>query len=94
MDTNKPNIELRKKIIEDEVLILPNKRIKRLHAKTLLKAEKYYEMILEALAGKQVWQILEALTAIQEEIKSRKENLTPDIKKLLDTLDERYSRNP
>ncbi len=70
-DGYKANVELRAEVAGDDVEIIGHKRALKMHTKTLRKAEEYYSLVLEALCGKQVWEILDALAAVQEELKSR-----------------------
>lgn len=68
----KPDAKLREEVLKDDVIVLDPKRVLHLHTKTLLKAEEYYQLVLETLCGTQVWTILDCMAAIEEELKSRK----------------------
>jgi hypothetical protein len=77
-DEYKPVLDLRREVAKDDVIILDPKRVARMHNKTLRTAEDYYSKVLEALCGKQVWSILDSLTAVQEEMKSRRAPVASD----------------
>jgi hypothetical protein len=80
----KPNAYLRTAVAQEHIVFVSNERAKRLRTKTLEKTVDYYESILECLCGEQVWQILESLTAVEQELKSRqKHNLYCPVRKEL-----------
>jgi hypothetical protein len=71
---DKPYPKLRDEIINDPIVFLSKDDLKGKHSVTLKKAVEYYESILEVLAGKQVWGILDALALAENELNERKKN--------------------
>ena len=61
-----PSIGLHASLAQEPVLILSKKEIQAASKERLITATSYYENCLEALAGKQVWMILEALALIEQ----------------------------
>jgi hypothetical protein len=68
MDDKKPNPLIRDQIINEDFKILTPDQIQKLHGKKLEQAQQYYVEILETLCGKQVWNILEALAAVEHKM--------------------------
>jgi len=93
----KPRVLLRMEVMKDAIIFLDPKRVKNMHSKTLKKSEEYYESVLEAYCGKQVWDLLESLTAVQEELNSRKPMSKADYEKYKEQvfaeLDRNYKKN-
>lgn len=67
-----PNPAVRSKLAQEPVFILPVEKLATLPVEKLNTAETYYMNTLEHLCGKQVWAILDALQATQNEQLNRK----------------------
>lgn len=72
-DKAKPIPFAREQVLEHDVVIPDFDRFKHMKTAKLEEYEKYYDAILEALCGKQVWTILDAIEAINHIIRERKE---------------------
>lgn len=72
-DHLKPNPRLRKEILQDDVIIIADKELRRKHTVTLKAMEAYYEKWLETVCGKQIWAILDTLATVESEIASRRQ---------------------
>jgi len=68
----KPIPFVRKYVLEHDTVIPDFHQFKHMKTDKLEEYEKYYEEILEALCGAQVWQILDAIEAINNIINQRK----------------------
>lgn len=71
-DHLKPNPRLRKEILQDDVIIVEDRELRRKHTQTLKAIEAYYEKWLETVCGKQIWAILDTLATVENELASRR----------------------
>jgi hypothetical protein len=67
----KPNPRIRGQTLLQDIIFVGKDDIKYKKTKTLKALEKYYEGLLEMLAGKQVWDILESLQHVEHELHTR-----------------------
>lgn len=73
-----PDPHVRLALIKEGVKIFTPDEISRKHTKTLKATEGYYEKYLEMLVGTQIWDILDALSAVEYELYSRKKKRVKD----------------
>lgn len=67
-DDFKPNLLLLHTLAQQDITFINPNNTKVMSVEDLEKAEEYYTKILEGLAGKQVWQIIECLSAIEHNL--------------------------
>lgn len=67
-----PTQALHHSLADKPVLIVSDDRIHTANLKELEKMESYYINTLEALAGKQIWNILDTLQKVQDTQRLRK----------------------
>jgi hypothetical protein len=70
----RPDPTVRNSLIKEGVKFYPLNELRRKHTKTLKAHESYYEAYLEMVCGTQIWDILDALAAVENEIRSRNKN--------------------
>jgi len=68
----KLNYKVRSALLSEPVLVFEEKEIKKKDTETLESLVKYYEDLLETLAGKEIWHILELMAQAESIIANRR----------------------
>jgi hypothetical protein len=70
----KPDPTVRQSLVREGVKVFPSAELLRKKTKTLKAIESYLESYLEMVCGTQIWDILDALSAVEYELHSRNKN--------------------
>lgn len=64
--------EVRAKVLKESVLVFRDDEVDRKNTKTLESLVSYYESVLEAIGGKEIWQLFEHLAKAENVIADRR----------------------
>jgi len=73
--SDKPEINIRAEVLQDKLFLLPPEKLKEQSLDDLEALVKYWELWIEAVAGKQIFNLLEAKALAEELIAKKRQEL-------------------